>query len=555
LNAALAFARSQLGVQDNGFTVARTYTTESLGIMHVYLDQNVAGIKVQNGGVMVNIGSDGRVVSYEDGSYKGRDASKMILWTGASSSRFVKPNVAFNTLANYIKIQVDVSKLILTSVPATARKKVYYVLKGVPSVHKDVRVEQFYVHTRAGVLEATWKFSVRIGTHSYRAHISADGTRVVALYDKSSSSTSYNVIKANSASPLSSDRTLIPFQEDKVVWPEGWHSYGGDGVDYDTSGNNVLAMVQEKDASGKETETMAESASGQFDFPLDLQKDPRLHKDAGITNLFYINNMEHGLLFRYGFNEAAGNFQEINFSGKGEEKDAVWAYAQDAGIPNNAYFTLEPDGERSEMHVGPSSNGQQLRDGSLDNQVIIHEYSHGLSDRLTSGSHRDDCLITTEAMGMAEGWSDFFAILQTAKSTDRRDTPRDYGTYLHFKHPRRYMYTTGKKLNPTAYGYILGSNDKHYIGNVWTTMLWEVYWNLVDALGYTEAYDRPDLSKGNTLAMLLVINAFKLQPCNPTFTEARNAIIESEFRITKGAHHCRIWAGFAARGLGLKAKM
>ena len=49
------------------------------------------------------------------------------------------------------------------------------------------------------------------------------------------------------------------------------------------------------------------------------------------------------------------------------------------------------------------AQGQQL-DGDADNGVICHEFSHGISNRLTGGPSQASCLANAEQMG--EGWSD-----------------------------------------------------------------------------------------------------------------------------------------------------
>ncbi|MEP6466396.1 MAG: M36 family metallopeptidase, partial [Parafilimonas sp.] len=51
----------------------------------------------------------------------------------------------------------------------------------------------------------------------------------------------------------------------------------------------------------------------------------------------------------------------------------------------------------------------QLTDGDLDNGVICHEFTHGISTRLTGGASNSNCLSNGEAMN--EGWSDYFAIM------------------------------------------------------------------------------------------------------------------------------------------------
>jgi len=62
------------------------------------------------------------------------------------------------------------------------------------------------------------------------------------------------------------------------------------------------------------------------------------------------------------------------------------------------------------------------RDGSFDNDIPMHEYTHGISTRLTGGPSNSDCLQDGEAGGMGEGWSDYFAIMgQVTKENPHPD--------------------------------------------------------------------------------------------------------------------------------------
>ena len=51
---------------------------------------------------------------------------------------------------------------------------------------------------------------------------------------------------------------------------------------------------------------------------------------------------------------------------------------------------------------------QPNRDGSLNNDIIVHEMTHGITNRLTGGGTAR-CLQSTESRGMGEGWSDAMA--------------------------------------------------------------------------------------------------------------------------------------------------
>lgn len=61
------------------------------------------------------------------------------------------------------------------------------------------------------------------------------------------------------------------------------------------------------------------------------------------------------------------------------------------------------------------------RDSSFEAGIVIHEYIHGLSNRLTGGPANSRCLSTLESGGMGEGWSDFYATAIRVRGSDTRD--------------------------------------------------------------------------------------------------------------------------------------
>ncbi|KIJ19714.1 hypothetical protein PAXINDRAFT_166781, partial [Paxillus involutus ATCC 200175] len=89
--------------------------------------------------------------------------------------------------------------------------------------------------------------------------------------------------------------------------------------------------------------------------PADTEEDSmaeaQSHIDATVTQLFYTSNMAHDLFYRYGFTEAAGNFQQYNFGRGGAEGDAVIANAQDGSGFNNANFMTPPDGQNGRCRM------------------------------------------------------------------------------------------------------------------------------------------------------------------------------------------------------------
>ncbi len=197
---------------------------------------------------------------------------------------------------------------------------------------------------------------------------------------------------------------------------------------------------------------------------------------------------------------------------------------------------------------------QKSYDSDFDNGVIAHEFGHGVSTRLTGGPSNSNCLNNGEQAG--EGWSDFFALAFTAKEGDKGTDAKGIGTFVYNQATngagiRDYKYTTNMTTNPMTYNYIKNDRGVHYVGTVWCSMLWDMYWNLVAKYGFD-----PDVyngTGGNNMAIQLVIDGLKLQPCSPGFVDARNAIIKADSILNGGANRALLWNTFARRGLGYTA--
>jgi extracellular elastinolytic metalloproteinase len=50
------------------------------------------------------------------------------------------------------------------------------------------------------------------------------------------------------------------------------------------------------------------------------------------------------------------------------------------------------------------------RHTALDADVVFHEFTHGLTNRLVGGTRQGHTLDAPQSQGMDEGWSDFFAL-------------------------------------------------------------------------------------------------------------------------------------------------
>ena len=197
------------------------------------------------------------------------------------------------------------------------------------------------------------------------------------------------------------------------------------------------------------------------------------------------------------------------------------------------------------------------RDGDLDAGIIAHEYGHGVSNRLSGGPSTTACLGGQEQMG--EGWSDWQAVTLTALPTDTPEGMRGVGGYALYQ-PSRYdigirptAYSTDMTVNPSSYNLIRTAAVPHGVGYVWNTMLWEVYWNLVEKHGFNPNVYESYTTGGNNLAIRLVHDGMKMQVCSPGFVQGRDAILAADDALTGGDNECEIWRGFTKRGLGASA--
>ncbi|RKO88697.1 peptidase M36, partial [Blyttiomyces helicus] len=216
-----------------------------------------------------------------------------------------------------------------------------------------------------------------------------------------------------------------------------------------------------------------------------------------------------------------------------------------------------PDGQPGTMRMFIFTSTNPQRDGAMENAVVLHEMTHGLSSRLTGGSANANCLSSIIAGGLGEGWSDFVATTLQGQASDTFITSQVVGDYVSGNPGgvRTHPYSTDLTVNPLTYASLNdpGALEVHRIGEVWNSMLYEVYRNMVQKLGFTPEYKDATSGKGNTQALLTVINGIKMQPCNPNFVSARDAIIAADKALTGGKNRCDIVKGFSKRGLGPNA--
>ncbi|MCL4788922.1 MAG: M36 family metallopeptidase, partial [Verrucomicrobia bacterium] len=380
----------------------------------------------------------------------------------------------------------------------------------------------------------------------------------------------------NTNQPATVARQLVTLAAlDATASPNGWINDG----DNETRGNNVDAHTDLDDDNNPDTPRPQGSPNRVFDFSLDLNQSPSSYRSAAVVNLFYWCNWMHDKLYALGFTEAAGNFQNNNFGRGGLGNDAVSADAQDGGGYNNANFGTPEDGYPPRMQMYLFDGPNPDRDGDLDATIILHEYTHGLSNRRVGGGVG---ISEPQSRGLGEGWSDFFALALLADSGDDPQACHPVGSYAlrewdggfmdvpfaasgdnYYFGIRRYPYSTDLSKNPLTFKDIDGNQADahegvpispwlqdasaggfHAVGEVWCAMLWECRAEMLQKHGF---------ATGNQLILRLVVDGMGLAPANPTFVQARDAIFQADQVLNGGANLTELKRAFAKRGLGYYA--
>jgi hypothetical protein len=223
------------------------------------------------------------------------------------------------------------------------------------------------------------------------------------------------------------------------------------------------------------------------------------------------------------------------------------------------------------------------RDGTLDNQIVFHEWGHYLSNRLVSNSAG---LSNNQGRSMGEGWGDFNAMMLTVREDDTLipsnatwggmyalatyatsgvnfNAALNHGYYLGI---RRTPYSTDMvNFNAFTFKHITNGQalpvgppvasggvnaEVHNSGEVWANMLWECYASLLrDTQGPTP---RMNFQQAQDRMKAYLVASLAITPPSPTFVEARDAVLAAAY-ATDNTDYLEFWAAFAKRGMGVGA--
>ncbi len=601
------FGLNKIQIEDLKF--ASNYSNPDGNLSFVVLEQKIDDIPVFQGEVKAGFTKQGGIIRIINNLAPNLIDENL-------SNEFGTPQNAVINAARHIGVDVDENDTKLDN--STELKTTFE--RG--RFSDKTTSEKFYFPVASGVALPAWRVLLWTENAAYYVIVEAENGTLLwrkNITDDQTQSATFNVY-GNSTSFLKTHDSPAPFTpgcsdpnncpQPPIVSRQSF-SFIGNEPPYEfnttgwipdgenrTIGNAVEAGIDRMNPSGIDDNGWAfgtpnrnfvytynpapgDPAPGEEPLPTPQTYPPSQFQQGTITNAFYAINRWHDEMYLLGFNEAARNFQTDNFGRGGIGNDSISVEVQDFTGSNGANFATPADGGRGRLQLFIWTGSTPSRDGGLDNQVAIHEVSHGLSNRLHGNASG---LTGNMARGMGEGWSDFYSY---ALLSDPSDDP--LGIYSEgcysiagisdcYHGIRRFPTTrisvtgpNGLPHNPLTFRYLnsdcntligtttsnpssayprgsLGSincDQVHNMGEVWAAALWEVRGFLIEAHGAAE---------GNRRALKYITDGMKLAPINPTMLQERDAIIAATQALNSGdVRH--VWRGFAIRGMGLLASI
>jgi hypothetical protein len=519
------------------FALQTAYRTKHNGVRQVTLQQRDHGRAVYGGRLTYTIDRRGRIVFVSGAVYPGATAPVKASISAAEAVEIAAKDDGF-------AVESPLTVISWESGPSSRTTFANSIARGL-SHPTPITAELVSYPVAGGATRLAWRLNLELtGSAAYDQLLDARTGELLERHNQVYSAGPQGLVYT-AQSPKGATQQIVSFA--------GWVT------DRAPAGNNANAYVDNTgdDASDYQTQTPAAPDPNfqNFNYPFtDAYQtssctDRTTDQDATLTQLFYWVNFAHDYYYGLGFNEAARNFQNDNFGRGGAGNDRVNAEAffdfDDTTKRNNASFLANNDGTNGRLRVLAGAPPFPCRESEMEGDTILHEYGHGVSNRLVGGGSLGSGVQTG---GMGEGWSDFFAIsifndpvIFEYSGGGDANTPPTSG----FRRITSYDTSTMKYSNlckPTAC-------EVHNDGEIWATALWNLRKQLLARYGFIP---------GKAQAEQLVIDGLKNTSTNPTFLTARDAIFAADKTNNpssngKGANYCLIWGVFAARQMGFSA--
>ncbi|MEV0806916.1 M36 family metallopeptidase [Micromonospora sp. NPDC050200] len=364
--------------------VASSYTSRHSGVTHVNLAQRYQDLEVFGATATVNIARDGSVIFVGDTLVPGLSDKA----TGTASLDAVD---AVEAAADSLDLADPANPRVMSRTSGPAQRT---VVSGSGISDQPIPAKLGWQQTDDG-LRLAWQLVIDDSSdlHLWNATVDAETGKLLnaddwtdqdspadlastlgrretktaaiatptAATDKVSppnpvnDGSSYRVFEFPKGDPNDGPQSLVTNPADGTASPYGWHDTDGTpGAEHTiTRGNNAYAYT-DRDANNQVDPGSAADggASITFNFPADLNEHPQTYAQAAVVNQFYWCNVVHDLTYRYGFDEASGNFQVNNYGRGGTGGDDVQCEAHDGSGQNNANFSTPAlDGGRPRMQM------------------------------------------------------------------------------------------------------------------------------------------------------------------------------------------------------------
>ncbi|HZI29271.1 MAG TPA: M36 family metallopeptidase [Gemmatimonadaceae bacterium] len=303
-------------------------------VTHLRMEQVVDGLKVQGAYVKAAINSRGELVHVID---------RTVAVSNAVPSRI---NAGQAVRAAMAAVHPTKTSLVLS--PA-GKKGNTSLFNGGAYFHRAPRATAVLLPMVGGQSARGWLVETWTQRTNELHHTTVDGSGRVLDIESRTATDSYNVFLED---PGKDAQTVVAGPgAGNDESPVGWLGSGSQST-INIAGNNVNAYLDTIE-NGQPDRGGTPVTTGDFLADADLAVEPTAahNNEVSVQNLFYLNNAIHDILYRHGFDEAAGNFQIDNFGNGGVGDDPVRAEAQDGGGTNNANFATPPDGSRPRMQM------------------------------------------------------------------------------------------------------------------------------------------------------------------------------------------------------------
>jgi extracellular elastinolytic metalloproteinase len=318
--------------------VART------GITHLRLEQEASGLRVANAYARATLNGRGELIQLID-------ALAPIPAAGVQPAHVDEARALSAALASLYPS-------LAYSPAAAARSGNVTTFQKTPFFLRGPAVERVAIAMQGGALKEGFEVETWTNEGNLLHYTLVAGNGRVVADELRTNTDEYNVFTED---PVKTPQALA-INPAGPESPAGW--LAGPQRSVNISGNNVHAYLDTDNDDAPDTGGTP-ITNGEFVTPADLSVEPGTgnNREVAIQNLFFLNNILHDTLYRHGFTEATGNFQENNFGNGGKDSDSVNAEGQDGGGTDNANFATPHDGQNPRMQM-------YLWTGKGDHEVV-----------------------------------------------------------------------------------------------------------------------------------------------------------------------------------------